>query len=128
MKKLLLLTLLLVSCYDLSTRHKIQQDWSYYEIPEERIPLAGEWNHKSECYYFQDTTYVYVDQKDDKEPLVTRGFYYVTTDDTLLYLLSPQRRGAVRYKISLFADSMLIYINDTVYFNFVNKNYVKEQN
>lgn len=128
MKKLLVLTLLLVSCYDISVRHKIQQDWSYFEIPEERIPLNGEWDYKSECYYFYDTAYIYVEQVNDKDQLVTQGFYYVTPDDTMLYLLAPNRRGAVRYKISLLDDSILIHINDSVYLNFVNKNYVRETN
>ena len=128
MKKLLILTLLLISCYDMSIRHKVQQDWSYFEIPEERIILSGEWDYKSECYYFYDVTYVYTEQREYKEPLITRGFYYVTVEDTMLYLLAPNKSGAVRYKISLFNDSILVHINDSVYFNFVNKNYVRETN
>lgn len=126
MKKLLLVTLLLTSCYDLSVRHKIQQDWSYYEIPEKRIPLDGEWDYKSECYYFYDTSYIYVEQINDKQPLITRGYYYVTVDDTMLYLLAPNRQGAVRYKVSVFDDSILIHITDTIHFTFINRNYVKE--
>ena len=110
MKKILLVTLLVTSRYDLSVRHKIQQDWSYYEIPEERIPLD----------------YVYVEQINDKQPLITRGYYYVTVDDTMLYLLAPNRQGAVRYKVSVFDDSILIHITDTIHFTFINRNYVKE--
>ena len=123
MKKLLLLTLLFVSCYDLSTRHKIQQDWSYFEIPQERIPLDGEWDYKTEKYLFSDTVYFYFDSKQNN---TVKGFYYVTSEDTMLYLLAPNRRGAVRYKLSLFEDSMFIHINDTIYFTFINTNYVKE--
>ena len=128
MKKLLVLTLLLVSCYDVSIRHKIQQDWSYFEIPEERITLTGEWDYKSECYYFYDTIYTHIQRQDNSDVLVTKGFYYVTVDDTVLFLLSPNRTGAVTYKVSLQTDSMLIYINDSIYLSFINKNYVRETN
>ena len=125
MKKLLLLTLLLLSCYDFSTRYKIQQDRSYFQIPEERISLDGEWDCKTEKYLFSDTIYFYFDSKQND---VVKGYYYVTTKDTLLYLLSLNRQGAVRYKLSLFDDSILIYINDSIYFTFINKQYVEETN
>ena len=128
MKKLLLLILLLTSCYDLSIRHKIQQDWNYFEIPEDRISLNGRWDYKSECYYFYDTTYTYVERVNNEEHILTRGFYYVTLNDTILYLLDSNKLEAIRYKISLHNDSMLMYITDSIYLNFVNNNYVRETN
>lgn len=128
MKKLLLLILLLTSCYDLSIRYKIQQDSNYFEIPEDRISLNGRWDYKSECYYFYDTTYTYVERVNNEEHILTRGFYYVTLNDTILYLLDSNKLEAIRYKISLHNDSMLMYITDSIYLNFVNNNYVRETN
>lgn len=128
MKKLLLLILLLTSCYDLSIRYKIQQDWNYFEIPEDRISLNGRWDYKSECYYFYDTTYTYVERVNNEEHILTRGFYYVTLNDTILYLLDSNKLEAIRYKISLHNDSILMYITDSIYLNFVNNNYVRETN